>query len=546
MTLKKGQAGDRNIALAIVALLITAVSCLIIYDHDLWNPHEHRVGGIVKEMADSGNLVVPTLNEKPFLEKPPLYHVTAVLILKLFKGEPARTIRMASAFYGILTLLACARIGFVLGGARIALASAAALATMVGFLQASHFILVDTALVAYVTLAWWACVEYLNREQKVYLVLIWVFGAGAFLSKGVIGIALIFPGMLLFLLWVHGWRQIFSPWHIVGLIAFTGLSAIWLVPLAFYDGGDLFRYWIFTENLGRFLGSSHGHHGAGPFYYIKEFSIITLPWSPWILAQITGRLRHRKKKLTRMEILTLCWAGVGLILLSLSYNKRDVYAYPLLPPAAILLAAFLGNREQLLGSRIWSQGWALLSLIAVPVMMVAYFLGYADYSSPWFCFIAGSLVAVLGFLSIRRLLVRPGGLGMPAFWIAPCLLILQIAVLYVPAAESVVSHRPGMLKIADLIDPDDMPALYHPDETVLGSFSFYTGRRVIPIENELDLNDHMSRHPNKILLVRKKHWPFQINPENLGRQLLGSIQVGRDRHIFVLRLDRPIKLRSQL
>ena len=544
MIFKKEQAWDRKIALVLVVLFITAVSGLLIYDHDLWNPHEHRVGAIVKEMADSGNLVVPTLNGQPFLQKPPLYHVTAVSIFQLFKGEPARTIRITSAFYGLLTLIACARIGFVLGGARIALASSAALASMAGFLQASHFILVDTALVAFVALSWWAFVEYWERERKVHLVLVWVFAAGAFLSKGVIGIALIFPGILAFLLWVRGWRQIFCPWHIAGLIAFAGISAIWLVPLALHDSGESFRYWIFQENLGRFLGSTHGHHAEGPLFYIPGFFVITLPWSPWLLVQAVDRLRRWEKDLTRMEILILCWAGVGLILLSFADNKRELYAYPLLPPAAILLAAFLGNREQLLGSRIWSLSWPILSLLAVPAMMLANFLGYADYPSPWFCFIAGSLVAVLGFLSIRHLLAHPGGLGMPAFWIAPCLLIVQIAILYVPAADAVVSHRPGMLKIAALIDPDDTPVAYRFGETELGSFSFYTGRRVILIENEEDLYDHMSRHPNKILLVRKKRWPFRMKPEDLGRQLIGSIQVGKDRHIFVLRFDRSIKLSS--
>ncbi len=540
------QGRERKIAFVIVVLSIIAVSGFLIYDHYLWNPHEHRVGAIVMEMADSGNLVVPTLNGQPFLQKPPLYYVTAVAFLKLFRGEPARTIRMTSAFFGLLALLACARIGFVLGGMRIALASAAALATMAGFLQASHFILVDTALVAFVALAWWAFVEYREREQNVHLILVWVFAAGAFLSKGVIGIALIFPGMLMFLLWVHGWRQIFHPLHIAGLIAFAAVLSIWLVPLALHDDMESFRYWLFDQNFGRFLGSTHTHHAEGPLFYIPGFFLITLPWSPWLLAQTAGRLRHWKKEISPMEILALCWAGVGLVLLSIAANKREIYAYPLLPPAAILLAAYLGRREQLRGSRIWCLGWVLMAALAVPVMMVADLLEYVDSPSPWFILITGSLVAVAGFLLIKRLLDRPGGLGLPAFWAAPCFLIIQIAILYVPAAEAVGSHRSGMLKVASLIDPDETPTAYRFGESEIGSFSFYTGRRVIAIKELQDLSEYLSGNPNQILLVRKKRWPFQKNPEDLGRQVLGSIPVGRSRHIYVLQLEGPIKLRSQL
>ena len=537
------QARDRNIAIVIVMVAITAVSGLLIYDHDLWNPHEHRVGAIVKEMSDSGNLVVPTLNGERFLQKPPLYYATAVFIYKVIGGEPARTFRITSALYGLLTLLACARIGFVFGGMQIALASAAALATMAGFLQVSHFLLVDSALVAFVALSWWAFVEYQQRISNVYVILVWVFAAGAFLSKGIIGIGLTFPGMLVFVLWTRGWQQIFCPWQIVGLIAFAAVSAIWLVPLALYDGGESFRYWAFDQNIGRFLGSTHGHHAEALWLYIPGFFAITLPWSPWLLVQIAGRLRHWKKKLTRMEILTLCWAGVGLILLSISANKRELYAYPLLPPAALLLAGFLGHREQLRGSRVWSLGWALIAALTVPTAMLATFFGYADYPSPWSCFLAGSLLAVIGFLSIHRLLLRPGGLGLPAFWIAPCLLFFQIAILYVPAAEPIVSHRPGMLKLATLIDPDETPVAYRFGETELGSFSFYTGRRVKLIKDQQDFGDYITRYPHKILLVRKMRWPFRQKPEDLGQQVIGSVPVGKDRHIYVLRLDKPIELR---
>jgi 4-amino-4-deoxy-L-arabinose transferase-like glycosyltransferase len=546
VTFRKEQILDRNIALAIVVLFIIAVSGLIIYDHDLWNPNEHRVGAIIKEMADSGNLVVPTLNGEPFLQKPPLYHVSAVFIYKLFNGEPARMFRTTSALYGLLTLLACARIGFILGGKRIALASATALVSMAGFLQVSHFIVVDTALVAFVAMSWWAITEYQERKRTVHLILVWVFAAGAFLSKGIIGVALIFPGMLVSMLWLHGWRQIFTPWHIAGLIAFAGISAIWLVPLALRDGGELFRYWIFHENLGRFLGSTHGHHSEGPLFYIPGFFVITLPWSPWLFGQVAGRLRHRKENMSRIEILAICWAGVGLTLLSLADNKRELYAYPLLSPAAILLAAYLGNRENILGNRIWSMGWPFLSLLAVPLMITAYFLGFVDYSLPWFYFIAGSLVAVLGFVAIHRLHAHPGGLGMPAFWIAPCILIVQFAVLYVPASDALVSHRAGMLKIAELIDPDDTPVAYDFGETWVGSFSFYTGRRVILVDSKQDLRDLMSEHPHKIVIVKKKRWPFDKNPEDLGFTILETVQVGRDRQFFVLRLDRIIKLYSHL
>ena len=43
-------------------------------NHGLWGFHEPYVAGIIREMASSGDWVVPTLNGHPYLEKPPLYY----------------------------------------------------------------------------------------------------------------------------------------------------------------------------------------------------------------------------------------------------------------------------------------------------------------------------------------------------------------------------------------------------------------------------------------------------------------------------------------
>ena len=62
------------------------------------------MGGIIREMADSRDWVVPTLNGIPFLEKPPLYYVTGGLIAKGASSFAPWVLRLPSALFALATL----------------------------------------------------------------------------------------------------------------------------------------------------------------------------------------------------------------------------------------------------------------------------------------------------------------------------------------------------------------------------------------------------------------------------------------------------------
>ena len=74
-------------------------------DRGIWRPDEPRVAGICSEMARSGDIIVPRLNGRPFLEKPPLYFIAGSVAGRLFGADHDVPYRMVSLFFGILTLL---------------------------------------------------------------------------------------------------------------------------------------------------------------------------------------------------------------------------------------------------------------------------------------------------------------------------------------------------------------------------------------------------------------------------------------------------------
>ena len=76
-----GLTARRSFALALAVALLLGLAP--VFSHSLWTPDEPTGAGIGRAMADSGDWIVPRLNGKPFLEKPPLYWWTLAASLRL-------------------------------------------------------------------------------------------------------------------------------------------------------------------------------------------------------------------------------------------------------------------------------------------------------------------------------------------------------------------------------------------------------------------------------------------------------------------------------
>jgi len=517
-------------------LLILTVSGVGIHDHDLWSPHEFRVGAMVKEMAESGDFVVPTLSGRPLLHKPPLYYATGALLYRWLGGEPARTIRLTSLLFALLTLAATARIAFLYAGRREALAASAVLATTLGFLHLSHYIVVDPALVAFMAAAFWALAE--SRKGRLGTRwMIWIAAAGAFLTKGPVGPALILPAIGVFLLWERDYRGILRLGVFRGLLLFAALISWWLIPLYLRDDGQLFRHWLMDENVGRFFAdaSIRFHHDEPFYFYVPGLFVVLLPWTPWFAAAAWVRGRTRPCRSRELERLALSWLIVGVVLLSLSRTKREIYAVPLLPACGLLLGAWLGVRERLRFQRTWIRGLAAVAIGMLPPLLVAHGAGWLSYPRPWVTFPLGLVVAVATWYAIRTLERQPNGAGRPAFWLAPCLVFIQAAVLLVPPVNEYSSQRAGMQRLERALGGRRV-VTYRAGETVCGSLSFYLDCRPHEIRLPHDLRAYLaSPQPDERLLIRTKRWPFKVPADERFPGVEQIVQIAGTEWMVVLR-----------
>ncbi|HPR53162.1 MAG TPA: glycosyltransferase family 39 protein, partial [Deltaproteobacteria bacterium] len=89
----------------LIGLLFLALFLVPGLRHGLWLPDEPRVAGICSEMVRTGDYIVPHLNGRAFLEKPPLYFAVAALFGSLVDTDSEVPYRLASLLFSVLTIL---------------------------------------------------------------------------------------------------------------------------------------------------------------------------------------------------------------------------------------------------------------------------------------------------------------------------------------------------------------------------------------------------------------------------------------------------------
>jgi 4-amino-4-deoxy-L-arabinose transferase-like glycosyltransferase len=147
-----GKAARRGRFLALV-LAAAAISFAGIASHSLWTPDEPRDAAVGKNMWRSGDLVVPRLNGRPFLEKPPLAWWAQTAAYRLLGASDA-TARVPAAVFATLTLLVAYAISRRLGGPRAGWLAAGVLASTVEYAEDMGRAIVDPPLVLAVALTY--------------------------------------------------------------------------------------------------------------------------------------------------------------------------------------------------------------------------------------------------------------------------------------------------------------------------------------------------------------------------------------------------------
>lgn len=364
--------------------------------------HEAYVLQTAREMAASGDWIVPYFNGEPRLNKPPINYWMTLAISKL---DPLSTDvepwhgRMCSLLGGLLLLLSTTYTGNRLRGGQLGFLAAALLIGTKGFADFSlngrpdflYTTFCAAQLFAWVN-AWYA--EDHSSSQRLSAGLGWLCAALAILTKGPQVPAIFLLGFLLFL-FGNGERQ-----RILRVLRpLSGLAIVLVLCLP---------WWLLLQNRldklhvdlgktqlsGSLLMMLSDWKEILSLYYFKRLLILLLPAS-LLLPPLLFLNRRQLGRPDASGRLLLYAGATMLVIFTVAGHYRSHYMLPLLPPAALLLAvAVKQSPGDWLPEKLWRVlfGLGALTLAVWPILLVS----RQQYP-------AAILLAGAGFLLVRLL-----------------------------------------------------------------------------------------------------------------------------------------------
>lgn len=352
----------------LLPLFTAAVLLLFLGSRGLNEPDEGRYSEIAREMAASGDWLVPHLNGFGHFQKPPLLYWLTATSLRVF-GLNEWGVRMPSA------LAAAGIVWLVFVTARMLFNRAVAVTAALVLLAGLEFFVLARMLTPDMTLSFWttaavAClVRAAHGERR--RVWVWAFflaqGMG-FLTKG--PLALVVPCAA-----ALGWQlaarrrpgQVKLPW-LRGLLLALVIGLAWFAVVA-AKFPALLDYFVGDELVKRFASKSHGR--SKPFWFFVPVLLGGwLPWTCFLPALVLAAWRRWRsaEPLRPWQGMLLGWTVIPFVVLSLSGSKLLTYVLPLFPPLALALAAWW-HRDAGGGHAVRGAGSAagLLALLAVAV-----------------------------------------------------------------------------------------------------------------------------------------------------------------------------------
>jgi 4-amino-4-deoxy-L-arabinose transferase-like glycosyltransferase len=465
-------AGRRRAAGAAASLALLALCAawilFTLVGHDPWKPDEAYSFGLVLDFLERGDWVVPMLAGEPFLEKPPLFFITASAFARGFGGMlPLHdAARLAGGFYMAVALAFLAATARELNR-RHGWTSVLIMLGCLGLVVRAHQLITDLALLAGVSMGMFGLA--LGRRTALGGLALGAGAAVAFLSKGMLG-----PGMLaltaLGLPMFRQWRQrtYVRTLIVAALVAFPPVAA-WMIAL-YLRSPDLFGTWLVTNNLGRFFGFTNiGPHQPRFFYAytLLWYAFPALPLAAWASVDAC---RNRNAAQAGPELqLPLVLLAVVLGVLGTAADARELYLMPILLPLALLASAGIERLPPAVGPALAKLGKGSFGAIALALWLgwIALLTGWpaplasvlADFQPGYVGQFSGPafLIAIIG-TAAWALAVCPHAttaqLGVLQWTFGVTLSLVLVGTLWLPYLDAGKSYR-GMIESLLVHVPSD-------------------------------------------------------------------------------------------
>jgi 4-amino-4-deoxy-L-arabinose transferase-like glycosyltransferase len=308
------------------------------------DPDETRYSLIASSMNQSGNYVTPHIKNVIYLEKPPLISWATAIFFKIF-GENDFSARLFVALCAWGCILLVYFIGRHFRDEKTGLYAAMLLTTSLLPFILGHLNILDIPLTFFVCLSVWFGYLALQKKSPQYFLYLFYFSCGlAFLTKGLIGV--VFPSgiLIVWLIWVGRWRQIWKFFSPVGILIFLAVVCPWLI-MAQKENPDFLWFFFVREHFLRF--TTKMHHKEAPFYYYLP--IIVGGLIPWLFYLIKAwKNKYIKESLFDRDEnkFLITWFLLVFAFYTVSSSKLIPYIAPVFLPLSLFAGCIFKKYEE--------------------------------------------------------------------------------------------------------------------------------------------------------------------------------------------------------
>lgn len=347
--------------------------------YDLWPPDEPRFGEVAREMLQSGNYLMPTVNGVPYQEKPPLLFWIATLA-SLPSGEVTEvTARIPSLLAGLAAVLFTFLLALELFGKRVAILAALIMMTCFRVWWEARTGRTDMLLGASLAATLYFFWQWEESRRTVWLIALYGALVAATYAKGPMG--LLFSALFI-LVFYWGNKPSRKQMHwIIGALLIIAAGLLWFIPARMAAAGvesvsasETMASNLLRNTLGRFMGASKA---AWPWYYFETVPADLGPWALFLPWTIWWTWKRRGE--SKMMRFLLCWTVPAFIFMSISIGKQAQYLLPLFPAFAILSAAAIVDlmdsdrvRWRKNTARVWGGILVLTGLGSFGILLTPY------------------------------------------------------------------------------------------------------------------------------------------------------------------------------
>ncbi|MBN2432653.1 MAG: glycosyltransferase family 39 protein [Acidobacteria bacterium] len=461
----------------------------------IWDSNEAFYTETPRVMNLRNDYVVPSFNDQPRLNKPPLSYWLVAAAYRVL-GVDVWTQRLV----GVALLLALFAVvwhfGYDLYAGRIAAwAAVFVVALTPRLLIMGRRAVIEVALLFFITSALWCFHRFRRTGRGRYLFWFYTALAAGFLTKG--PVAVILPGLVivLFLYWQREWRTIREMKPGWGGVWFLLLAAPWFIALGVERGPATVLEFFSLENVARYTSETFGpERGLG--FYPGVFMVDFFPWS-LLLLSVTGVWWAARRDLSDTErenaAYLVLWCLVPLVFFSLAAGKQEYYLMPVYPAAALLLAgAWPLLQRRLVLPPLLRQGLFVLALVLPALGILMVLVSRRWWSSAlWMDLLfIGLWLAISGWAGYRLVRGHSRSVLLAPFLL--CVTIVTYVLLVVlPGIEA---FRPIPRLAERLVRTAPPPARYGTYNLAAPSLCFYTRQPVLELKTATGLVAMFTRY----------------------------------------------------